>query len=167
MHLISPLISLVDVPGFLPGKDQEQLGIIKHGTKLLYAYSETTVPKLTVITRKSYGGAYIVMSSKHLGADMMSMHGPTAEIAVMGPQGAINVIFRKDLSTAEQPESLRERLIQEYKDKFANPKEPAAFGYVDDIIMPIETRPLLIKALESLEHKSLTNPRKKHGNIPL
>ena len=161
-----PLISFVDVPGFLPGKDQEQLGIIKHGAKLLYAYSEATVPKLTVITRKSYGGAYIVMSSKHLGADIVFAW-PTAEIAVMGPQGAINVIFRKDLSTAEQPESLRERLIQEYKDKFANPKEPAAFGYVDDIIMPVETRPLLIKALESLENKSISIPRKKHGNIPL
>ncbi len=161
-----PLISLVDVPGFLPGKDQEQLGIIKHGAKLLYAYSEATVPKLTVITRKSYGGAYIVMSSKHLGADIVYAW-PTAEIAVMGPQGAINVIFRRDLSTAEQPESLRERLIQEYKEKFANPKEPAGFGYVDDIILPTETRPLLIKALESLEHKSMSLPRKKHGNIPL
>lgn len=161
-----PIISFVDVPGFLPGKDQEQLGIIKHGAKMLYAYSEATVPKLTVITRKSYGGAYIVMSSKHLGADIVYAW-PTAEIAVMGPQGAINVIFRRDLSSAEQPETLRERLIHEYKEKFANPKEPAGFGYIDDIIMPVETRPLLIKALESLEHKSMTVPRKKHGNIPL
>lgn len=161
-----PLVSFVDVPGFLPGKDQEELGIIKHGAKLLYAYSEATVPKLTVITRKSYGGAYIVMSSKHLGADIVYAW-PTAEIAVMGPQGAINVIFRKDISTAEQPETLRERLIQDYKDKFANPKLPAGFGYVDDIILPTETRPLLIKGLESLENKAIQNPRKKHGNIPL
>lgn len=161
-----PLITFVDVPGFLPGRDQEELGIIKHGAKLLYAYSEATVPKLTVITRKSYGGAYIVMSSKHLGADYVYAW-PTAEIAVMGPQGAINVIFRKDISSAEQPESLRERLIQEYKDKFANPKLPASLGYIDDIIMPTETRPLLVKALESLEHKAMRNPQKKHGNIPL
>ncbi|MGE5341748.1 MAG: acyl-CoA carboxylase subunit beta [Candidatus Omnitrophota bacterium] len=161
-----PLVSFVDVPGFLPGRDQEELGIIKHGAKLLYAYSEATVPKLTVITRKSYGGAYIVMSSKHLGADVVYAW-PTAEIAVMGPQGAINVIFKKDISASDQPETLRERLILEYKEKFANPKLPAAFGYIDDIILPTETRPLLIKSLESLEHKSLQNPRKKHGNIPL
>lgn len=161
-----PLVSFVDVPGFLPGRDQEKLGIIKHGAKMLYAYSEATVPKLTVITRKAYGGAYIVMSSKHLGADIVYAW-PTAEVAVMGPQGAINIIFRKDLSTAEQPETLRERLILEYKEKFANPKEPASYGYIDDIIMPVETRPQLIKALESLEHKSLHTPRKKHGNIPL
>lgn len=161
-----PLISFVDVPGFLPGRDQEQLGIIKHGAKMLYAYSEATVPKLTVITRKSYGGAYIVMSSKHLGADIVYAW-PTAEIAVMGPQGAINVIFRKDIASAEEPESLRERLIQDYKDKFANPKQPAAFGYVDDIILPTETRPLLIKALESLQNKTMDRPKRKHGNIPL
>ncbi|MCX6583533.1 MAG: acyl-CoA carboxylase subunit beta [Candidatus Aminicenantes bacterium] len=161
-----PLISLVDVPGYLPGRDQEELGIIKNGAKLLYAYSEATVPKLTVTTRKSYGGAHIVMSSKYLGADVVFAW-PTAEIAVMGPQGAINVIFRKDISEAEQPETLRERLIQDYKDKFANPKLPAALGYIDDIIMPTETRPLLIRALDSLEHKSMKNPPKKHGNIPL
>jgi acetyl-CoA carboxylase carboxyltransferase component len=161
-----PLVTFVDVPGFLPGRDQEELGIIKHGAKLLYAYSEATVPKLTVITRKAYGGAYIVMSSKHLGADMVFAW-PTAEIAVMGPQGAINVIFRKDISNAEQPETLRDRLIQEYKDKFANPKLPATLGYVDDIILPTETRPLLINALESLAHKEMERPRRKHGNIPL
>lgn len=161
-----PLVSLVDVPGFLPGRDQEELGIIKHGAKMLYAYSEATVPKLTVITRKSYGGAYIVMSSKHLGADYVFAW-PTAEIAVMGPQGAINIIFRKDLTSADDPETLRENLIQDYKDKFANPRLPAALGYVDDIILPTETRPILIKALESLEHKSMRNPAKKHGNIPL
>jgi acetyl-CoA carboxylase carboxyltransferase component len=161
-----PLISFVDVPGYLPGKDQEELGIIKHGAKLLYAYSEATVPKLTITTRKSYGGAHIVMSSKYLGADIVYAW-PTAEIAVMGPQGAINVIFRKDISTAEQPETLRERLIQDYKDKFANPKLPATLGYIDDIILPTETRPLLIHALESLENKTMKNPPKKHGNIPL
>ncbi len=161
-----PLVSFVDVPGFLPGRDQEKLGIIKHGAKMLYAYSEATVPKLTVITRKSYGGAYIVMSSKHLGADVVYAW-PTAEIAVMGPQGAINVIFRKDLAAADEPEGLKERLILDYKEKFANPKLPAALGYVDDIILPTETRPCLIAALESLEHKTLQNPPKKHGNIPL
>ncbi len=161
-----PLISFVDVPGFLPGRDQEKLGIIKHGAKMLYAYSEATVPKLTVITRKAYGGAYIVMSSKHLGADVVFAW-PTAEIAVMGPQGAINVIFRKDISTAEQPETLTERLITEYKEKFANPLLPASLGYIDDIIMPTETRPQLIKALESLRNKAQSNPPKKHGNIPL
>ncbi len=161
-----PLVSFVDVPGFLPGQDQERLGIIKHGAKLLYAYSEATVPKLTVITRKSYGGSYIVMSSKHLGADVVYAW-PTAEIAVMGPQGAINIIFRKDIDAAEDKEAERERLIQEYKDKFANPLMPASLGYVDDIILPTETRPLLIKALEALENKAESLPPKKHGNIPL
>jgi len=161
-----PLVSFVDVPGFLPGRDQEEQGIIKHGAKMLYAYSEATVTKLTVITRKAYGGAYIVMNSKQLGADIVYAW-PTAEIAVMGPQGAINIIFKKDISSALQPETLRERLVQEYKDKFSNPKLPASFGYIDDIIFPTETRPLLIKALESLENKALQNPRKKHGNIPL
>jgi acetyl-CoA carboxylase carboxyltransferase component len=161
-----PLVSFVDVPGFLPGRDQEQLGIIKHGAKMLYAYSEATVPKLTVITRKAYGGAYIVMSSKHLGADVVCAW-PTAEIAVMGPQGAINIIFKKDISEAVDPDTVRERLISEYKEKFANPKEPAAYGYVDEIILPVETRPFLIKNLDSLANKTLKLPPKKHGNIPL
>ncbi len=161
-----PIVSFVDVPGFLPGRDQEEAAIIKHGAKLIYAYAEATVPKLTVITRKSYGGAYIVMSSKHLGADIVYAW-PTAEIAVMGPQGAINVIFKRDISTAEQPETLRERLIAEYKEKFANPKLPASFGYIDDIILPTETRMKLIQALDSLANKVLKNPPKKHGNIPL
>jgi acetyl-CoA carboxylase carboxyltransferase component len=161
-----PLISFVDVPGFLPGRDQEELGIIKHGAKMLYAFSEATVPKLTVITRKAYGGAYIVMNSRNLGADIVYAW-PTAEIAVMGPQGAINVIFRRDLSATTEPDTLRDRLIQEYKEKFANPRLPAALGFIDDIILPTETRPLLIKALDSLENKTLQNPRKKHGNIPL
>jgi len=161
-----PLISLVDVPGFLPGRDQEQLGIIKHGAKLLFAYSEATVPKLTIITRKAYGGAYIVMSSKHLGADIVAAW-PTAEIAVMGPQGAINIIFKKDIADAVEPEIVREQLILDYKEKFANPKMSASLGYIDDIILPTETRPFLIRALESLENKVLKNPEKKHGNIPL
>ncbi|MCX6554047.1 MAG: methylmalonyl-CoA carboxyltransferase, partial [Candidatus Aminicenantes bacterium] len=141
-------------------------GIIKHGAKMLYAYSEATVPKLTVITRKAYGGAYIVMSSKHLGADVVAAW-PTAEIAVMGPQGAINIIFKKDIAEAVEPETVRERLIMEYKEKFANPREPAAYGYVDDIILPVETRPFLIKNLEALVNKSQKLPPKKHGNIPL
>ncbi len=161
-----PLISFVDVPGFLPGRDQEIAGIIKHGAKMLYAYSEATVPKLTVITRKSYGGAYIVMSSKHLGADYV-VAWPTAEIAVMGPQGAINIIFRKEISEAVEPESVREKLIAFYREKFANPNLPAAFGYIDDIILPTETRPVLIRALESLANKKQSLPFKKHGNIPL
>jgi acetyl-CoA carboxylase carboxyltransferase component len=161
-----PIVSFVDVPGFLPGRDQEEKGIIKHGAKLLYAYSEATVPKLTVITRKSYGGAYIVMNSKHLGADIVYAW-PTAEIAVMGPQGAINIIFKKDLDKTENQDKLREELIEDYKEKFANPKMPASLGYIDDIISPIETRPLLIKSLDSLEHKISHLPNKKHGNIPL
>jgi acetyl-CoA carboxylase carboxyltransferase component len=133
---------------------------------MLYAYSEATVPKLTVITRKAYGGAYIVMSSKHLGADIVYAW-PTAEIAVMGPQGAINVIFRRDLQDTDEPDTLRDKLILDYKEKFANPREPAAFGYVDDIILPTDTRPLLIKALESMEKKVVKAPVRKHGNIPL
>lgn len=161
-----PIVSFVDVPGFLPGKDQEKKGIIKHGAKMLYAYSEATVPKLTVITRKSYGGAYIVMNSKHLGADMVFAW-PTAEIAVMGPQGAINVIFRRDLLKSKDQDKLRDELIQDYKSKFANPKMSASLGYIDDIISPVETRPLLIKSLDSLENKISTLPKKKHGNIPL
>jgi len=161
-----PIVSFVDVPGFLPGRDQEMLGIIKHGAKMLYAYSEATVPKLTIITRKAYGGAYIVMNSKHLGADYVYAW-PTAEIAVMGPQGAINIIFRKEISEAQNAEVERERLINDYKEKFANPREPAAFGYVDEIILPVETRPQLIRALESMANKEQKLPPKKHGNIPL
>ncbi|HNX97713.1 MAG TPA: carboxyl transferase domain-containing protein [Candidatus Aminicenantes bacterium] len=161
-----PLVTIVDVPGFLPGKDQEMMGIIRHGAKLLYAYSEATVPKLTVITRKAYGGAYIVMSSKHLGADMVYAW-PTAEIAVMGAAGAINIIFRKDIQEAVEPETVRERLVNEYKEKFAHPRMSASLGYIDDIILPTETRPMLIKALESLENKAMSSPKKKHGNIPL
>jgi acetyl-CoA carboxylase carboxyltransferase component len=161
-----PLVTFVDVPGFLPGRDQEHEGIIKHGAKMLYAYSEATVPKLTVTVRKSYGGAYIVMCSKHLGADF-NFAWPTAEVAVMGPQGAINIIFRKELAEAEDPEAKRQELIEDYKKKFANPYLPAELGYIDDIIIPKETRPRLINALDSLINKREELPAKKHGNIPL
>jgi len=161
-----PLLTLVDVPGFLPGKDQEHQGIIKHGAKMLYAYSEATVPKLTVIVRKAYGGAYIVMSSKHLGADSV-VAWPTAEIAVMGPKGAINVIFRKQLAKSKDPESERKKLIEEYKKKFANPYEPASIGYVDEVIDPGDTRNHIIKTLDYNLTKDQSIPWKKHGNIPL
>jgi acetyl-CoA carboxylase carboxyltransferase component len=161
-----PLITLVDVPGFLPGKDQEHQGIIKHGAKLLYAYSEATVPKLTVILRKAYGGAYIVMSSKHLGADAV-LAWPTAEIAVMGPEGAINIIFRKELAAAEDQEAERKKLIDIYKEKFANPYMPASLGYVDEVIDPAKTRMSLIKYLEYTITKKQEHPWKKHGNLPL
>ncbi|PLX18276.1 MAG: methylmalonyl-CoA carboxyltransferase, partial [Candidatus Muiribacterium halophilum] len=161
-----PLLTMVDTPGFLPGKDQEHAGIIKHGAKMLYAYSEATVPKLTVITRKAYGGAYIVMCSKHLGADV-NLAWPSGEVAVMGPQGAINIIFRKELGAAEDSEAKRQELIDNYKEKFANPYMPATLGYLDDIIVPKETRPRLIVALDSLINKRETLPAKKHDNLPL
>jgi len=161
-----PLLTMVDTPGFLPGKDQEHAGIIKHGAKMLYAYSEATVPKLTVITRKAYGGAYIVMCSKHLGADV-NLAWPSGEVAVMGPQGAINIIFRKELGSAENPEAKRQELIDNYKEKFANPYMPATLGYLDDIIVPKESRPRLIVALDSLINKREVLPAKKHDNLPL
>jgi len=161
-----PLITFEDVPGFLPGVSQEHGGIIKHGAKLLYAYCEATVPKITVITRKAYGGAYDVMSSKHIRGDI-NYAWPTAEIAVMGPDGAVNIIFRREIADAEDPEAERARLVQEYRDKFANPYVAASFGYVDDVIEPHETRPRLISALEMLQNKRDSNPSKKHGNIPL
>ncbi len=161
-----PIITFVDVPGFLPGVDQEHNGIILNGAKLLWAYCEATVPKITVITRKAYGGAYDVMSSKHIRGDI-SYAWPTAEIAVMGPDGAVNIIFRKQIAEAEDPEAERERLVQEYREQFANPYVAAARGYVDDIIEPQETRPRLIEALKMLQNKRDTNPPKKHGNIPL
>ncbi|MGM0607543.1 MAG: acyl-CoA carboxylase subunit beta [Candidatus Muiribacteriota bacterium] len=161
-----PLITFVDTPGFLPGRNQEHNGIIKHGAKMLYAYSEACVPKLTVITRKAYGGAYIVMCSKHLGADF-NVAWPTSEVAVMGPNGAINIIFRKDMAEAENPEVRKEELIGEYKEKFANPYLPASLGYLDDIIEPSETRWRLISALDTLIAKKDELPAKKHGNIPL
>jgi acetyl-CoA carboxylase carboxyltransferase component len=161
-----PLVTFVDVPGFLPGVDQEHSGIILNGAKLLWAYCEATVPKITVITRKAYGGAYDVMSSKHIRGDI-SYAWPTAEIAVMGPEGAVNIVFRKEIAAADDPEAERERLVREYREQFANPYVAAARGYVDDVIEPQETRPRLIEALRMLQNKRDTNPPKKHGNIPL
>jgi acetyl-CoA carboxylase carboxyltransferase component len=161
-----PLLTLVDVPGFLPGVAQEHGGIIRHGAKLLYAYCEATVPKVTVITRKAYGGAYDVMSSKHIRGDV-NLAWPTARIAVMGVEGAVNIIFRERLETSDDPEAERRRLTQEYEERFAHPYVAAARGYVDDVILPSETRPRVIAALEMLESKRDRNPAKKHGNIPL
>ncbi len=161
-----PIITFEDVPGFLPGVGQEHGGIIKHGAKLLYAYCEATVPKITIITRKSYGGAYCVLSSKQVRGDI-NYAWPTAEIAVMGPDGAVNIIFRRELKEAKGPEALRAELIEDYRKKFANPFVAAARGYVDDVIEPKETRPRLIKALELLENKRSKLPPKKHGNLPL
>ena len=161
-----PLVTFVDVPGFLPGTAQEHAGIIRNGAKLLYAYAEATVPKLTVITRKAYGGAYDVMSSKHLRGDY-NVAWPSAEIAVMGPEGAVNVIYRDEIATSTDPDLRRTQLVAEYVERFANPYVAAARGYLDDIIQPRETRPRLVAALRSLASKRDTNPRRKHGNIPL
>jgi acetyl-CoA carboxylase carboxyltransferase component len=161
-----PIVTLVDVPGYLPGTEQEHGGIIVHGAKLLYAYSEATVPKVTCIVRKAYGGAYLVMGSKHLRADI-NYAWPTAEIAVMGPEGAVNIVFRRELEGAADPEGRRQELIQEYRQKFANPYVAAARGFIDDVIDPRQTRAKLIRALEMLKNKTDSNPPKKHGNIPL
>jgi propionyl-CoA carboxylase beta chain len=161
-----PLVTLVDVPGFLPGVDQEHGGIIRHGAKLLYAYCEATVPKLTVITRKAYGGAYDVMSSKHIRGDL-NIAWPTAEIAVMGPEGAVNVIYREQIDEAADPTAERDRLVADYQARFANPWIAASRGFIDDVILPSETRPRLIAGLELLAGKRDRNPPKKHGNIPL
>jgi propionyl-CoA carboxylase beta chain len=161
-----PILTFVDVPGFLPGTGQEHGGIIRHGAKLLYAYCEATVPKLTVITRKAYGGAYDVMSSKHIRGDV-NLAWPSAELAVMGPEGAVNIIFRKELEKAKDPAKRRAELVAEYREKFANPYVAAERGYLDDVIEPKETRPRLINALEMLSNKRDANPAKKHGNIPL
>ncbi|MBI3748029.1 MAG: acyl-CoA carboxylase subunit beta [Chloroflexi bacterium] len=161
-----PLVTFVDVPGFMPGVAQEHGGIIKHGAKLLFAYCEATVPKLTVITRKAYGGAYDVMSSKHIRGDM-NLAWPTAEIAVMGAAGAVNIIFKDAIAAADDPVAEQARLVAAYESEFANPYVAAARGYVDDVIKPSETRPRLIRSLEMLADKRDTNPRKKHGNIPL
>jgi acetyl-CoA carboxylase carboxyltransferase component len=161
-----PLVTFVDVPGFLPGVGQEHGGIIRHGAKLLFAYCEATVPKLTVITRKAYGGAYDVMSSKHIRGDI-NLAWPTAEIAVMGAEGAVNVIYRDEIEAAADPATERSRLVEEYRERFANPYIAAARGYVDDVIMPSDTRPRLIAALDLLADKRDVNPPKKHGNIPL
>ncbi len=161
-----PLVTLVDVPGFLPGTDQEWNGIITHGAKLLYAYAEATVPKITVITRKAYGGAYDVMASKHLRADVNLAY-PTAEIAVMGAEGAVNIIFRDQISKAKDPEKERAKLTEDYRKTFANPYCAADLGYVDEIIRPEETRKRIIQYLGMLENKKQKNPSKRHGNIPL
>jgi propionyl-CoA carboxylase beta chain len=161
-----PIVTFEDVPGFLPGVTQEHGGIIRHGAKLLYAYCEATVPKLTVITRKAYGGAYDVMSSKHIRGDY-NVAWPTAEIAVMGPKGAVEVLFRKEIADARDPEKATDAKIQEYREKFAHPYIAAGRGYLDDIIDPRDTRPLLIDALDALKTKRDRNPPKKHGNIPL
>lgn len=161
-----PLVTLVDVPGFMPGTQQEHAGIIRSGAKLLYAYCEATVPKVTVVLRKAYGGAYIVMSSKHLRSDV-NFAWPSAEIAVMGPDGAVSIIFRKEMEEAPDPEQHKSQLIRDYREKFANPYVAAERGYLDDIIEPGETRPRLINALEMLKNKRDSNPSKKHGNIPL
>ncbi len=161
-----PLVTLVDVPGYLPGITQEYGAIITHGAKLLFAYSEATVPKIAVVLRKAYGGAYLVMSSKHLRGDM-NFAWPTGEVAVMGPDGAANVVYRDEIAKAPDPEARRKELIEEYREKFANPYIPAGRGFIDDVIDPRETRARIIRALEMLQNKADRNPPKKHGNIPL
>jgi acetyl-CoA carboxylase carboxyltransferase component len=161
-----PLVTFADTPGFLPGVAQEHGGIIRHGAKMIYAYAEATVPKLSVITRKAYGGAYIVMSSKHLRGDVC-LAWPAAEIAVMGPEGAVNVVFRQDLAQADDPQATREQLVHEYRERFANPYVAAARGYLDGVIRPAQTRPCLVHALQMLADKRVQRPPRKHGNIPL
>ena len=161
-----PIITFVDVPGFLPGVNQEFGGIIKHGAKIIYAYCEATVPKITVVTRKAYGGAYDVMGSKHHGGDINYAY-PTAEIAVMGPDGAVNIIFKKEIENADDPEATRERLVKEYRSNFASPFKAAELGYIDGIIFPENTRPRLINALMMLKNKKGSIPERRHGNIPL
>jgi propionyl-CoA carboxylase beta chain len=161
-----PLIFFEDVPGFLPGVGQELGGIIKHGAKLLYAITEATVPRLTVITRKAYGGAFCVMNSRNIRGDY-SMAYPTAEVAVMGPEGAVNIIHRTELLKAEDPEARRQELVDDYREKFANPYNAAEYGYIDEVIEPTQTRPKLIRALEACKNKRDSNPPRKHGNLPL
>jgi len=161
-----PLVTFVDVPGFLPGVNQEYGGIIKHGAKIIYAYCEATVPKITVVTRKAYGGAYDVMSSKHHGGDINYAY-PTAEIAVMGPEGAVNIVFKKEIAASDNPEATRLELIEEYRHNFASPFKAAELGYIDQIIFPENTRPRLIKALKMLSQKNESIPERRHGNVPL
>jgi propionyl-CoA carboxylase beta chain len=161
-----PILTFEDVPGFLPGTAQEFGGIIRHGAKLLYAYAEATVPKITVITRKAYGGAYCVMGSKHLRTDV-NLAWPTAEIAVMGPEGAVNIVYRRELTGAADPDAVRRAKTDEFKERFANPFVAAEHGFLDDVIEPRQTRPRVIRALRLLATKVDTMPRKKHGNIPL
>jgi acetyl-CoA carboxylase carboxyltransferase component len=160
-----PIVTLVDLPGYLPGIDQEHAGVIRHGAKILYAYSEATVAKVTLILRKAYGGGYIAMGSRHLRADFVFAW-PGAEIAVMGPEGAANIIFRKEISSAEDPEKMRQQKVQEYKDKFANPYVAASKGYIDAVIEPHETRARILHALEVSTFKDVGMPRKKHGIPP-
>jgi acetyl-CoA carboxylase carboxyltransferase component len=161
-----PLLTFVDVPGFLPGTAQEYGGIIRHGAKILYAYSEATVPKVTVITRKAYGGAYVAMCSKSLGADLVFAW-PTAEVAVMGSEGAVNIIFKNDIAKAEDPAATKQRILEEYAAEFATPYKAAERGFVDDVIEPRFTRQRIIDALNMLAGKRERRPAKKHGNIPL
>ena len=161
-----PLVTFVDVPGFLPGTAQEFGGIIRHGAKLLYAFCEATVPKITVITRKAYGGAYDVMSSKHIRGDFNFAY-PSAEIAVMGPEQAVNIVFRNEIAKAKDAVAERKRLAEDYRANFANPFKAAELGYIDEVMMPRDTRPRLIGALKALENKREKNPPRKHGNIPL
>jgi len=161
-----PIVTLTDVPGYLPGTAQEHGGIISHGAKLIYAYSEATIPKVTVIVRKAYGGAYLVMGSKHMRADI-NFAWPSAEIAVMGPDGAVNIIFRREIEAAADPEAKRKELVEEYRRQFANPYITASRGFIDDVIEPRDTRVRIIRALEMLQNKTDSNPPKKHGNIPL
>jgi propionyl-CoA carboxylase beta chain len=161
-----PIVTFVDVPGFLPGTGQEWGGIAKHGAKLLYAYAEATVPKVTVITRRAYGGAYAVMASKHLRVDV-NLAWPSAEIAVTGPEGAVNIVFRKELQAARDPVAERARLVERYREEFANPYKAAELGYVDEVVKPEDTRPKVIRALEMLRDKRRRNPARKHGNLPL
>ena len=160
------MVTFEDVPGFLPGTRQEYGGIIRHGAKLLFAFAEATVPKLTVITRKAYGGAYCVMSSKHLRTDL-NLAWPTAEIAVMGPEGAVNILYKRDLESADDADQLRKERVEEFREKLANPFVAASRGFVDEVIQPRATRPRLIAALASLAGTRDKNPPKKHGNIPL
>jgi propionyl-CoA carboxylase beta chain len=161
-----PLVTFEDVPGFLPGTEQEWGGIIRHGAKLLYAFAEATVPKVTVITRKAYGGAYCVMASKHIRTDLNYAF-PSAEIAVMGPEGAVNILYRRELAQSESPDELRRQKIEEFREKLANPYVAAERGYVDEVILPRRTRAKIATALRSLRNKRDSNPPKKHGNIPL
>jgi propionyl-CoA carboxylase beta chain len=161
-----PLLTFVDVPGYLPGATQEYGGIILHGAKLIYAYAEATVPKVSVVVRKAYGGAYIVMSSKHLRGDI-NFAWPGGELAVMGPEGAVNIVFRRQIEAADDQNSTRQEMIAEYREKFANPFIAATRGFIDDVIEPKETRSKIIAALEMLRNKTDSNPQKKHGNIPL
>jgi propionyl-CoA carboxylase beta chain len=161
-----PLVTFEDVPGFLPGTVQEYGGIIRHGAKLLFAFAEATVPKVTVITRKAYGGAYCVMASKHIRTDV-NYAWPSAEIAVMGPEGAVNILYKRELEAASDPVAARAERVAEFREKFANPYAAASRGFIDAVIRPRETRRRIITALRSLENKRDRNPSKKHGNIPL